>query len=236
MTCLRTILTRAPVIPVLRIERLDQAQALAQALVDGGLDVLEITLRTPVALEAITLISQSVPDAIVGAGTIISPRQLDQAQAAGASFAVSPGLSSELAVAAREGTLPLLPGVMTPGEAMQAQALGFTCLKLFPASIAGGCGWLRAIHGPLPELAFCPTGGIGEDQVADYLALPNVLCVGGSWLAPPALVQAGDWAAISRLAARVTAQGKGHTPTAPARHESKPLMTGEEDPEAGLAS
>ncbi len=232
---LRPILSRVPVIPVLTIEHLEHAAPLARALVAGGIDVLELTLRTPVAGQALAAMCTAVPQAIIGAGTVVEPRQLDQALEAGARFAVSPGFDPRLVRQASTIGLPLLPGVMTPSEAMQAHALGCSTLKLFPASVAGGIPWLRAIHGPLPELAFCPTGGISHDQVADYRALPNVLCVGGSWLAPRALLMNEDWSAITRLAAQAVATAQRIPPAdGLAPPGGAPAMTGEEDPGAGI--
>lgn len=201
---IREILQIAPVLPVLVIETLEQAVPLAQALVRGGLPVLEVTLRTPVALAAVRAIRAAVPEAVVGVGTVTRPAELAQAQAAGAVFAVSPGLTPLLAAAAQRTGLLLLPGVMTPSEALAARESGFDTLKLFPARQAGGVAMLKAMAGPLPDLLFCPTGGIGADEVQDYRALPNVLCVGGSWVAPPAALRTGDWDTITRLAAAVS--------------------------------
>ena len=167
--------------------------------------MLEVTLRTPVALAAIEAIRKQVPEAIVGAGTVTRPFELNQAIAAGAVFAVSPGLTGELIAAARNASIPLLPGVMTPSEAMAARDAGFSRLKLFPAQQAGGIGMLKAMAGPLPDLKFCPTGGITPETAADYLRLPNVVCVGGSWLAPEAALASGDWRAVEKLAAAATA-------------------------------
>ncbi len=198
---LEQMMALAPVIPVIVIDRVEDAVPLAKALVAGGLPVLEVTLRTKVAMAAVERIAAEVQDAVVGVGTLTQPQQFNAARDAGAVFAVSPGLTDELATAARQTDLPLLPGVFTPSEAMAAQALGFKALKLFPAKQAGGIGMLKAMSGPLPDLRFCPTGGIGADDFRDYLALPNVTCVGGSWVCPRDLVAAGDWAAIERLAA-----------------------------------
>lgn len=195
------ILALAPVVPVIVIDRVDDAVPLARALVAGGLPVLEVTLRTPVALEAVARIAAEVDGALVGVGTLTRAQQFAAAREAGAVFAVSPGLTDELATAARQTDLPLLPGVFTPSEAMAAQALGFDSLKLFPARQAGGIGMLKAMAGPLPDLSFCPTGGIGADDFRDFLALPNVACVGGSWVCPRELVAAGDWDGIQQLAA-----------------------------------
>ena len=194
------ILARAPVLPVLVIQRLDDAVPLARALVAGGLPVLEITLRTAVALDAIRAISAAVPEAIVGAGTIQRAEDLDAVTLAGARFAVSPGLTSSLARAAALASIPLLPGVATASETMNALDAGFTYLKFFPAQESGGTAMLRALAGPLPTAKFCPTGGVTPQNASKYLALPNVVCVGGTWMAPAALVEARDWKAVTQLA------------------------------------
>ncbi len=199
-TSLEAILRAAPVMPVIALDRLEQALPLAGALLAGGIPTLEITLRTPVALEAIRQIRQAYPEAHVGAGTVTTPEALRQVAEAGAAFAVSPGLTRPLLEAAAGSGLPLLPGVMTPTEVMAAADAGFRFLKLFPAEPAGGIPMLKALAGPFRELAFCPTGGISPATAAAYLAQPNVVCVGGSWLAPKSLMDAGDWAAITRLA------------------------------------
>ncbi|EIJ36327.1 bifunctional 4-hydroxy-2-oxoglutarate aldolase/2-dehydro-3-deoxy-phosphogluconate aldolase [Thiothrix nivea] len=199
------ILGLAPVMPVIVIEDLAHAVPLAKALVAGGLRVLEVTLRTPVAMQAVAMIAAEVPEAVVGVGTLTRPEQFAEAEAVGAQFAVSPGLTSALVVASKQSAMPLLPGIFTPGEAMQAFEDGFRYLKLFPAKQAGGLGMLKALGGPLPELSFCPTGGISSTDFRDYLALPNVVCVGGSWVASLELMRAGDWQAITQLAAEATA-------------------------------
>lgn len=191
----------APVIPVLTIESRESAVPLARALVNGGLPVLEITLRTGVALEALRAITAEVPGAVVGAGTVLNPTQLAEVQRAGARFAVSPGCTPSLAAAAKAAAVPFLPGVQTVSEAMELAERGFRLLKFFPADIAGGIGWLRAVAAPLAGLRFCPTGGIGADTAPAYLALANVACVGGSWVVPKAAVASGDWMAVERLAA-----------------------------------
>jgi 2-dehydro-3-deoxyphosphogluconate aldolase / (4S)-4-hydroxy-2-oxoglutarate aldolase len=201
----QAILATAPVMPVIVIRELAHAVPLAEALVAGGLKVLEITLRTQVAMQAVQVISAAVPEAIVGVGTVTRPQQFAAAQAAGARFAVSPGLTPALIAAAAQSGLPFLPGVFTPSEAMRAREAGFEFLKLFPAKQAGGLGMLKALGSPLPELGFCPTGGIDRDSFRDYLALPNVACVGGSWVAPNDLVGRGDWPAITALAAEAAA-------------------------------
>lgn len=199
------ILSTGPVMPVIVLKRLEDAVPLARALVAGGVRVLEVTLRTPVALAAIDAIRKQVPEAIVGAGTVTRASEFEQAVAAGATFAVSPGLTSGLIAAARNSSIPLLPGVMTPSEAMVARDAGFTRLKLFPAQQAGGIGMLKAMGGPFPDLKFCPTGGITPETAVDYLRLSNVICIGGSWLAPEAAVAAGDWRAVEKLATAASA-------------------------------
>lgn len=199
------IAARAPVIPVLTIETLDTAVPLARALVRGGLPVLEITLRTDAGLDAIRAVADEVPEAIVGAGTVLNAAQLDQVQRAGARFAVSPGCTDALARAVRSSGLPFLPGVQTVSEAMVLGELGFGILKLFPADAAGGLTWIKAVGAPLSGLQFCPTGGITADTAPAYLALPNVACVGGSWVAPRVAVATGDWQSVERLAAAAAA-------------------------------
>jgi 2-dehydro-3-deoxyphosphogluconate aldolase/(4S)-4-hydroxy-2-oxoglutarate aldolase len=189
-----------PVIPVIVIDDVEQAVPLARALVAGGVRVLEVTLRTPVALDAIRAIAAEVPDAVVGVGTISRAEHFEQAIEAGARFGVSPGLSRELIEAAHASRLPLLPGVMTPSDVISARNAGFSELKLFPAQQAGGIGMLKALSGPFPDVTFCPTGGVTLATAPSFLALPNVGCVGGSWLTPPAMVKAGDWEGITALA------------------------------------
>ena len=189
-----------PVIPVIVIDRLEDAVPLARALVEGGVRVLEVTLRTPVALRAVEAIARAVPGAVVGVGTITRPQDAAAALSAGALFGVSPGLTPALADAALAARLPLLPGVMTPSEVIAARAAGFTEMKLFPAQQAGGVGMLKALGGPFGDVTFCPTGGVSLSTAPDFLALPNVACVGGSWLTPKDAVDGGDWARITRLA------------------------------------
>ena len=199
------VMKAGPVIPVIVIADLAEAVPLAKALVAGGVRVLEVTLRTPAGLDAIKAIAREVPHAIVGVGTVTAPEEFAQARAAGARFAVSPGLTPALAEAARQSGIPCLPGVMTPSDVIAARAAGFRQLKLFPAQQAGGLGMLKALHGPFPDLVFCPTGGVTEQTALEFLSLPNVACVGGSWLTPKAAVDAKDWAEITRLAARAAA-------------------------------
>lgn len=191
----------APVIPVMVVERIEDAVPLAKALYNGGLKVLEITLRTPCALDAITAMVEALPaDAVIGAGTIITPEDLEKAVKAGSTFLVSPGTTPALIEAAKSCSIPLLPGVATPTEAMNLYVQGFTYLKFFPAEAAGGVSMLKSIGGPLPQITFCPTGGIDLAKAPTYLALPNVQCVGGTWMAPKELMKAGRWDEIERLA------------------------------------
>lgn len=195
------ILKVAPVIPVMVVERIEDAVPLAQALYNGGLKVLEITLRTPCALDAITAMVENLPaDAVIGAGTIITPQDLEKAVKAGSTFLVSPGTTPALIEAAKASAVPLLPGVATPTEAMHLLVEGFTHQKFFPAEAAGGVPMLKSIGGPLPQITFCPTGGIDLAKAPTYLALPNVACVGGTWMAPKELMKAGRWDEIERLA------------------------------------
>ncbi len=216
---IREIVGFAPVIPVLTITELEHAVPLARALSAGGLRVLEITLRTPVALAAIEAMRKAVPDAIIGVGTLTRAVDFAAADRVGAQFGVTPGLTPELAAAARGARFPLLPGVMTPTELIAARNAGFNVLKLFPAQQAGGIGMLQALGAPFPDVLFCPTGGISRDTAPDYLALPNVVCVGGSWVAPRSLLLAGDWAGIEALARDAASLKKPTAPsvTGPAR-------------------
>lgn len=197
---IRDIMDAAPVIPVLTIESIDQAVPLARALVAGGLPVLEVTLRTAAGLDAIRAMSREVEGAIVGVGTITRREEFLQAKWAGARFAVSPGITAALSAGAEVAGIPYLPGVMTPSEVIAARAAGYTALKLFPAQQAGGVKMLEALGAVFPEVVFCPTGGVTLETAPAYLALPNVRCVGGSWVAPKAAIRAGDWAAITALA------------------------------------
>jgi 2-dehydro-3-deoxyphosphogluconate aldolase/(4S)-4-hydroxy-2-oxoglutarate aldolase len=197
---IREILGMAPVIPVLTLSDLAHAVPLAEALVGGGLRVLEITIRTPVAIGCLEAIRKAVPDAIVGIGTLTRAVDFAAAGRAGAQFGVTPGLTPELAAAARGARFPLLPGVMTPTEVIAACLAGFNIVKLFPAHQAGGVEMLRALGAPFPDVLFCPTGGITRAGAPEYLALPNVLAIGGSWVAPRALIDAKDWQGIEALA------------------------------------
>jgi 2-dehydro-3-deoxyphosphogluconate aldolase/(4S)-4-hydroxy-2-oxoglutarate aldolase len=195
------VCTAAPVIPVLTIDRVEDAQPLARALVAGGLPALEITLRTAAAMEAIAAVSE-VEGAMAGVGTLLTAVQIRDAKSAGATFGVSPGATHSLIEAAREYDLPLLPGAATATEAMRLLEQGFVFQKFFPAEAAGGAPALGSMAGPLPQITFCPTGGVTPENAKTYLALPNTRCVGGSWIAPKALIDAGDWDQITQIARR----------------------------------
>ncbi len=194
----------APVVPVLVIDDLAHAAKLAQALVAGGLPALEVTLRTPAALDAIRAMSQ-VPGGVVGAGTLLTPADVKAAKAAGARFGVSPGTTERLLDACAEYDLPLLPGAATASEVMALLEKGYTVQKFFPAEQAGGAAYLKSIGSPIPQVKFCPTGGISLKNARDYLSLSNILCVGGSWVAPKDAMARGDWTAITSLAAEAAA-------------------------------
>lgn len=195
----RALCELAPVIPVLVVSDAASARPLASALIAGGLPVLEVTLRTPAALEVIRAMAE-VPGGHVGAGTVLTPDDARRAQDAGASFAVSPGATERLVRACEDIGLPLLPGAVTASEVMRAMEMGYSMLKFFPAEAAGGVPALKSLAAPLPQVAFCPTGGVTSASARDYLALPNVVCVGGSWIAPDADVASGNWTAIETRA------------------------------------
>jgi len=195
-----SLAAHGPVIPVIVIQRLEDAVPLAQALVAGGVRVLEVTLRTPVALAAMEAMARAVPEAIVGAGTLRTVADVVAAKNAGCQFGVSPGYTDAIGAACQAQDLPLLPGVSTASEVMQANAAGYGFLKLFPATAVGGVNLLKALAGPFPDVAFCPTGGITPESAPQFLALPNVKVCGGSWLTPADAIEAGDWARITRLA------------------------------------
>ncbi len=204
-----TLFAQGPVVPVIVIKDLATAVPLAKALVAGGVRVLEVTLRTPVALEAIELMAKEVPDAIVGAGTVTTPEQLAKVAAAGAKFAISPGLTRELLAAGKAGDIPLIPGIASISELMEGTGVGYTHFKFFPAEAAGGVKTLKSIHGPFSDIRFCPTGGINEKNYQDYLALPNVACVGGSWIVPDDAIANGDWDRITQLCKDAVAKARG---------------------------
>ena len=206
-----SLLDLVPVIPVVVLDSVEVAVPVARALVDGGLPVIELTLRTPVALDAIRAIADEVPEITIGAGTVVEPHQAKEAAAAGASFLVSPGATPGLLGGMRDSGLPFLPGTATVSEVLTALEAGCTDLKFFPAELSGGAPFLKAISTVVQAARFCPTGGITAASAPDYLALPNVGCVGGSWLTPADAIAAGDWARISRLAAEAAAlTPRGH--------------------------
>jgi len=202
-----SLLDRVPVVPVVDLHDVAHAVPVARALVEGGVPVIELTLRTPVALDCIEAIATEVPEILVGAGTVVTPGQAKDALSAGAQFLVSPGTTEALAAAMQETGLPHLPGAATVSEVMRLLELGYTELKLFPAEASGGTAFLKAIGAPLPQARFCPTGGVTATSAASYLALPNVGCVGGSWLTPPDALLDGDWDRIVRLATETTYLG-----------------------------
>jgi 2-dehydro-3-deoxyphosphogluconate aldolase/(4S)-4-hydroxy-2-oxoglutarate aldolase len=196
---LRELLSATPVVPVLAIESVGTALPLARALLAGGLSVLEITLRTPAALEIIRTIRGEIEGVVVGAGTVLTPAQYRDAVRAGAQFLVSPGATPTLLDVAEDASVPFLPGAASSSEVMQLLERGYDCLKFFPAEPAGGVAYLKALAAPLPAARFCPTGGIDAERASTYLALANVLCVGGSWVAPASAVASADWPAITKL-------------------------------------
>lgn len=208
-TGLEDILRRAPVVPVVVIEKLADAAPLARALVAGGLSAIEVTLRTQPALEAIRVIAAEVEGAVVGAGTVLDPHQLEAAQEAGARFAVSPGATDALLDAAASSGALLLPGIANASEAMALIARGYQFAKFFPAEPAGGAPYLKALASPLPQLRFCPTGGVTLESAPGYLALPNVICVGGSWMLQPKAIAARDWAAVTAASRRASTAAPG---------------------------
>lgn len=229
------LMTHVPVIPVLTIERLEHAEPLARALVDGGLTVLEVTLRTPVALDAIAAMANALPEAIVGAGTVTRSGEFGQARDAGARFIVSPGVSVRLLDAAERTGMPFLPGAVTASEIIMALEADRRHLKFFPAEASGGVATLKSFHGPFPDVCFCPTGGVHADNYLDYLNLPNVLCVGGTWLASADALECGDWDGITALAARI-AGGRGKPRPKDAGNDDVQVSPdlGEEDPGSGV--
>lgn len=226
------IMGRAPIIPVLEIAEVGHAVPLARALVAGGLPILEVTLRTDAALAAIEAMARDVPEAVTGVGTATRPQDFDRARDVGAHFVVSPGISTPLLEAATRTGVPFLPGIVTPAEILMALAADCRHLKFFPAEAYGGVKTLKAFHGPFPDVRFCPTGGIRPENYLDYLSLPNVLCVGGTWLAPNGRVERGEWSAITELAARVSgirsAAGEGDD----SGDDETTSAVGEEDPGA----
>jgi 2-dehydro-3-deoxyphosphogluconate aldolase / (4S)-4-hydroxy-2-oxoglutarate aldolase len=202
---LQALLSAAPIVPVVVVDNPKIAVKLAEALVAGGLPTIEVTLRAPSALECLAAIASDVQGAVTGAGTVLSPAQVGAAETAGARFLVSPGYSPKLLEAAEACPVPFLPGAATPGEMMRLGERGYRHLKFFPATQSGGAAYLSAIFPPLPQFRFCPTGGITMATAPEYLSLPNVICIGGSWITPPERIERGDWEGIAKLAAAASA-------------------------------
>lgn len=203
------IVRAGPVVPVLQFDNIEQGEQVSRALLAGGVRVLEITLRTPAAMDVIRHVAGLSDELIVGVGTLTRPEEMARAVAAGARFGVSPGYTPALGAAARAAGLPLLPGVVTPSDILAALADGYDTVKFFPAEPSGGVPMLKALYGPFRDVRFCPTGGISAESAPSYLAQPNVVCVGGSWLTPKALVDAKDWDGIARLARAASALPRG---------------------------
>lgn len=202
------LMALTPVVPVIVIEDIEDAIPLANALVAAGITLLEVTLRSSAAIAAIKLLREQLPNVSVGAGTVTNPDELKAVEDAGAQFAISPGITEELLKAGAAGRIPLIPGLATVSELMLAKSLGYSHLKFFPAEAAGGTAMLNSIGGPFPDIKFCPTGGIHQDNFKDYLALPNVLCVGGSWILPKKAIQAKDWKSITAIASHAIHDAK----------------------------
>ena len=199
------IFAAGPVVPVLVINDVEKAVPLAKALMEGGIKVLEVTLRTPAAIDVIKRIADEVPDSLIGAGTVTNAQQLKAVVEAGAKFAISPGMTADLLKAGMDAEIPLIPGISSTSDLMKGKDAGYTHMKFFPAEASGGVKAIKSISGPFPDVTFCPTGGIGPNNYNDYLALNNVKCVGGSWLAPDDAIEAGDWARITQLAKEAVA-------------------------------
>jgi 2-dehydro-3-deoxyphosphogluconate aldolase/(4S)-4-hydroxy-2-oxoglutarate aldolase len=199
------IFAAGPVVPVLVINDVEKAVPLAKALMEGGIKVLEVTLRTPAAIDVIKRIAEEVPDSLIGAGTVTNAQQLKAVVEAGAKFAISPGMTADLLKAGMDAEIPLIPGISSTSDLMKGKDAGYTHMKFFPAEASGGVKAIKSISGPFPDVTFCPTGGIGPNNYNDYLALNNVKCVGGSWLAPDDAIEAGDWARITQLAKEAVA-------------------------------
>jgi len=199
------LLRAAGILPVVTVNSLDQARKVSEALLEGGLPAIELTLRTPVAMEALAMLKKELPDIVIGAGTVLTTEQMDQSIAAGADFLVTPGTPPELADALAQADIPVVPGAATPTELLSLMARGFRVCKLFPATAVGGLAMLKGLAGPLSELKICPTGGIGEDTAADYLSQPNVVCIGGSWMVPKNWIEAGQWDKVTESSARAAA-------------------------------
>ena len=202
------IFAAGPVVPVLVINDVEKAVPLAKALMEGGIKVLEVALRPPAAIDVIKRIAQEVPDSLIGAGTVTNAQQLKAVVEAGAKFAISPGMTADLLKAGMDSEIPLIPGISSTSDLMKGKDAGYTHMKFFPAEASGGVKAIKSISGPFPDVTFCPTGGIGPNNYNDYLALNNVKCVGGSWLAPDDAIESGDWARITQLAKEAVAGAK----------------------------
>lgn len=199
------LLRAAGILPVVTVHTLDEARRVSEALLAGGLPAIELTLRTPVAMEALAMLKRELPDIVIGAGTVLSVEQMQRSIDAGADFLVTPGTTAEMADALAAAPVPVVPGAATPTELLSLMARGFRVCKLFPASAVGGLAMLKGLAGPLSELKLCPTGGIGEDTAADYLSQPNVVCIGGSWMVPKAWLDAGEWDKVRESSAKAAA-------------------------------
>lgn len=199
------LLRAAGILPVVTVHSLDEARRVSEALLAGGLPAIELTLRTPVAMEALAMLKRELPDIVIGAGTVLTVEQMQRSIDAGADFLVTPGTTAEMADALAAAPVPVVPGAATPTELLSLMARGFRVCKLFPASAVGGLAMLKGLAGPLSELKLCPTGGIGEDTAADYLSQPNVVCIGGSWMVPKGWLDAGEWDKVRESAAKAAA-------------------------------
>ncbi|WP_141453110.1 bifunctional 4-hydroxy-2-oxoglutarate aldolase/2-dehydro-3-deoxy-phosphogluconate aldolase [Pseudoxanthomonas sp. z9] len=199
------LLRAAGILPVVTVHTLDEARRVSEALLAGGLPAIELTLRTPVAMEALVMLKRELPDIVIGAGTVLTVEQMQRSIDAGADFLVTPGTTAEMADALADAAVPVVPGAATPTELLSLMARGFRVCKLFPASAVGGLAMLKGLAGPLSELKLCPTGGIGEDTAADYLSQPNVVCIGGSWMVPKNWLEAGEWDKVRESSAKAAA-------------------------------
>ena len=203
------LLTAAGILPVVTVHTLDQARAVSAALLEGGLPAIELTLRTPVAMDALSMLKRELPDVVVGAGTVLTVEQMRQAIDVGADFLVTPGTPAHMAEALAKAPLPVVPGAASPTELLALLARGFRVCKLFPATAVGGLAMIKGVAGPIPELKLCPTGGITEDTAADYLSQPNVVCIGGSWMVPKGWLDNGEWDKVTASSAKAAAIVKG---------------------------
>nr|WP_295377647.1 bifunctional 4-hydroxy-2-oxoglutarate aldolase/2-dehydro-3-deoxy-phosphogluconate aldolase [Pseudoxanthomonas sp.] len=199
------LLRAAGILPVVTVHTLDEARRVSEALLAGGLPAIELTLRTPVAMEALAMLKRELPDIVIGAGTVLNVEQMQRSIDAGADFLVTPGTTAEMADTLAAAPVPVVPGAATPTELLSLMARGFRVCKLFPASAVGGLAMIKGLAGPLSELKLCPTGGIGEDTAADYLSQPNVACIGGSWMVPKAWLDAGEWDKVRESSAKAAA-------------------------------